>query len=169
MTPAPSSLPEGDFVERFGAIYEHSPWIARETWRRGLRAAHDTVDGLASALAATVENADDARKLALIRAHPDLGVVHNGPLTAYSSREQAGAGLIDDAGPELARLRAMNTAYRAKFGFPFVMAVKGCSLPEIMVAVERRLDNDAVTERDRALREIHRIARLRLAEMADRR
>lgn len=160
----PRSLSEDAFVDRFGAVYEHSPWVARDTWRHGLGAAQDSIGGLAMALAATVDAAGEARKLTLIRAHPDLGgrAARDGALTQQSSREQVGAGLGHCSPQELERLETMNSAYREKFGFPFVMAVTGRSLADIVAAFEQRLDNEPVAEQERALAEIHEIARLRL-------
>lgn len=161
---SPCSLSEDAFVGRFGAVYEHSPWVARDTWRRGLDMAQDSIGGLAAALAATVDAADEVRKLTLIRVHPNLGghAARDGTLTRQSSREQSGAGLGYCSPQELERLEAMNSAYREKFGFPFVMAVTGRSLADIMAAFGQRLDNEPVAEQERALQEIHKIARLRL-------
>lgn len=168
LVPPPSGMREDDFVARFGALYEHSQWVAQRAWQHGLSAAEDCVGGLATALAAQVEDADAARQLALIRAHPDLGgkAALARTLTVHSAREQAGAGLDACSPEELARLQQLNDAYTTKFGFPFVVAVKGLGRQQILQAMAERLDNEPAAERRRALDEIHKIARLRLANLA---
>jgi OHCU decarboxylase len=164
----PSRMDESTFVERFGAVYEHSPWIARDTWRRGLGSAGDTVAGLARAMAATVRDAGRERQLALIRAHPDLAVrvAVGHSLTRDSRDEQAGAGLDRCTADEYRRFGKLNEHYKARFGFPFVMAVRGRSRHDILAAFEQRLDNDPESEFRTALEQIHHIARLRLETMA---
>lgn len=165
----PSAMSESEFVEKFGGIYEHSPWVARETWERGLSARHDTVEGLAEALAATVDAADEDTRLALIRAHPDLAgrAAVRGELGDASTREQAGAGIDQCSPEEYERFQTSNEAYKSRFGFPFVMAVKGSDRHAILAAFEERLGNAAVTELARAIAEIHQIARFRLNGLAD--
>ena len=111
-----------------------------------------------------LRDASEARKRALIEAHPDLAgrLARAGRLTADSSKEQAGAGLDRLTDDERARFTELNDAYKARFGFPFIMAVKGRSKAEILAAFERRL---AERRRDRAaaaLEQIERIALLRL-------
>ena len=166
-----STLSEEAFVARFGGVYEHSPWVAQETFARGLGPAHDSVDGLAAALAETVRGADQARQLALVRAHPDLAgkAAQRGELTAESTSEQAGAGIDQCTPDEFERFQRYNADYKARFGFPFVMAVKGSNRHLILAAFEQRLHNDAETELHRALDEIDRIARFRLEAMAEQR
>lgn len=160
----PSAMSEAEFVEKFGGIYEHSPWVARGTWARGLDERHDTVEGLAGALAATVDAADEATRLALIRAHPDLAgrAAVRGELGEASRREQAGAGIDQCSPEEYDRFQSLNEAYKRRFGFPFVMAVKGSDRQAILAAFEERLGNDPAAEFERAIAEIHRIARFRL-------
>ena len=153
------------FVARFGAVYEHSPWVAEE--------AADVLGGVidmervAAVMADCVDNASRERQLELIRAHPDLaGKAHvAGELTEDSTSEQSSAGLDRCSVEEFARFQSLNTAYHDKFGFPFVMAVRDRSRQEILAAFEERLGNDAETEFETALVEIHKIARLRLAAL----
>jgi 2-oxo-4-hydroxy-4-carboxy-5-ureidoimidazoline decarboxylase len=165
----PSAMDEDEFVAAFGAVYEDSPWVARRTWARGLDGRHDTLEGLAQALAATVDDADEGTRLALIRAHPDLAgrAAVRGELGEASTREQAGAGIDQCSPQEYRRFHALNEAYRRRFGFPFVMAVTGSDRHAILAAFEERLGNDPETEFERAITEIHRIARFRLRELAD--
>jgi OHCU decarboxylase len=118
-------------------------------------------------MARVVETVGRDRQLALLRAHPDLAgrLAVAGGLTASSSAEQASAGLDRCTPAEFARFQALNAAYREKFGFPFIMAVRGRSRTEILAAFERRVANDAETEFATALAEVHKIALLRLREL----
>ncbi len=154
----PPQLTRTLFVERFGGVYEHSRWVAEAAYDRGF------ADGVAASMAAAVAAGTDAQKRALIDAHPDLAgrLARAKRLTADSTREQAGAGLDQLTDDERAQFAALNDAYRAKFGFPFIMAVKDRSKDEILAAFARRLENDATVETATALAEIDRIALLRL-------
>jgi OHCU decarboxylase len=160
----PSQLTRTLFVERFGGIYEHSRWVAEAAYDRGVA---DTADGLAATMAAAVAAGTDEQKRALINAHPDLAgrLALAKRLTADSTKEQAAAGLDQLTDEERARFTALNESYRAKFGMPFIMAVKGRSKNEILAAFARRLDNDAAAETSTALGEIDRIALLRLKDI----
>lgn len=151
-----------DFVLRFSGIYEHSPWVAEEA--AGDAAKLDSIERIAEIMAECVDNASAERQLTLIRAHPDLAAKAQiaGGLTAESSEEQARAGLDQCSAEEYARFQDLNVRYREKFGFPFVMAVRDSSRAEILLAFETRLNNDANTEFETALAEIHKIAKLRL-------
>jgi OHCU decarboxylase len=156
-----------DFVERFGGIYEHSPWVAAEA--ELLLGAEDDMERLAAVMADCVDNASSEKQLALIRAHPDLAgrAQVAAELTAESALEQSSAGLDQCSEEEWSRFQALNDAYWERFGFPFVMAVRDSSRAEILDAFESRLHNDRALEFETALQEIHRIARLRLAAMAE--
>ena len=118
-------------------------------------------------MAAAAAKGTDEQKRALIQAHPDLAgrLAQAKRLTAESTGEQASAGLDRLSADELARFTALNDAYRSRFGFPFIMAVKGKSKAEILAAFERRLANDADAETRTALAEIDRIAALRLKDI----
>ena len=154
------------FVARYGGIYEHSPWVAE--------AAYAELGGdagaarLAAVMADCVERAPRAQKRALINAHPDLAgrAAIGGALTPSSGDEQASAGIDQCTPQEFARFEELNARYRAKFGFPFIMAVRGSNRQAILAAFEERLAHDARTEFDTAMAEIHKIARLRLEAMA---
>lgn len=154
-----------DFIARYGAIYEHSPWVAE---RVAIFAADvDDKDRLAELMADCVDNADKERQLTLIRAHPDLAgkLQVAGELTADSTEEQASAGLDQCSKIEYERFQALNDAYKEKFGFPFVMAVRQSNRAEILDAFGARLQNDYDAEFEAALNEIHKIARLRIDAM----
>lgn len=164
----PSSMDKQAFVDKFGGVYEYSPWIAGETWDKGLTAAQDTAAGLSDAMIETVKHADRERLMALIVAHPDLAgkAAQTGTLTAESTSEQGGAGIDQCNEEEFERFQRFNDAYKKKFGFPFVMAVKGSNRHLILAAFEERLENDSTAEFQRALTEINKIARMRLEVLA---
>lgn len=155
------------FVARFGGVFEHSPWIAEAVWARGLGPGHDTADGLHTAMVAAMRRADRAAKLALIRAHPDLAgrLAVGSALTAASCAEQASAGLDRCTPAEFERFQELNETYKARFGFPFIMAIKGRSRADILAAFERRIHHGPQQEFETALGEIEKIARLRLADL----
>lgn len=154
-----------DFVDKYGGVYEHSPWVAEQA--AAVLGDGGDIATIASVMADCVDNATNEQQLALIRAHPDLAGKAQiaGELTADSTSEQASAGLDQCTPEEYLRFQDMNQAYHLKFGFPFVMAVRGSSRAEILVAFEERLGNDRDVEFETALAEIHKIARLRLEAM----
>lgn len=154
-----------DFVRRYGEIYEHSPWVAEEA--APFAAESGDVERIAELMADCVDNASVERQLALIRAHPDLAGKAQlaGELTADSSSEQASAGIDQCSAEEYKSFQQLNVAYKEKFGFPFVMAVRNSNRAEILEAFASRLENDQNTEFETALAEIHQIARLRLNAM----
>lgn len=151
-----------EFIARYGAVYEHSPWVAEQGFASvppGAGAAE-----LAAAFAACVDAASAEERLALIRAHPDLAgrAAVRGELSGDSTDEQASAGINQCTPEEFRRFQDYNERYRKKFGFPFVMAVRNSNRHEILAAFERRLQNDSEQEFAQAISEIHKIARLRL-------
>lgn len=150
------------FVSRYGGVYEHSAWVAELAFTR-LQAESEAYD-IEAALAAGVNAADRETKLALIRAHPDLAgqAAVRGELTDDSTEEQKSAGIDQCTVQEFAMFQALNEKYKAKFGFPFVVAVRGRNRQDILRAFAARLENDPSTEFDTAIHEIHKIARLRL-------
>ncbi len=158
------SLDKDQFVARYGGVYEHSPWIAKQAFDGGLRAAGNSADGLSRTMTAIVEAAGEDAQLALLRAHPDLAgkLAIDGALTAESTSEQAGAGLDHCTQEEFARFQTLNSAYTRKFEFPFILAVAGYKRAEIIDIFENRVGNDRQTELHEALKQVHRIALLRL-------
>ena len=155
------------FIARYGGVYEHSPWIAEALWDKTGGKIPQETSALADAMASIVADADEAAKLALLRAHPDLAgkAAIAGRLTRASSEEQAGAGLDQCTQKEFARFTALNTAYREKFGFPFIIAVRGLDRQAILEAFEQRLTNSRAAELQSALAQVNTIARLRLAAL----
>ncbi len=155
------------FVARFGGVFEHSPWIAAAAFDAGLPEGALTAEGLHARMVAALRAGSDEQKRVLIAAHPDLAgrLAAAKRLTPESAKEQASAGLDLLSDAERTRFTELNEAYKAKFGMPFIMAVKGRTKDEILAAFERRLENDAAAEAATALAEIERIALLRLKEM----
>ncbi|MBM3818117.1 MAG: 2-oxo-4-hydroxy-4-carboxy-5-ureidoimidazoline decarboxylase [Acidimicrobiia bacterium] len=147
------------FVEAVGRVFEHSPWVAARAWGKRPFA---TLDALHAAMTAELRAASEDERLALIRAHPDLGT--RARMSASSTSEQAGAGLDALAPAEFERLLRLNAAYRGKFGFPFLYAVRGRSKHDILNALETRLSAARDEELAEALRQIDRIARVRLEQ-----
>ena len=152
------------FVARFGGIFEHSPWIAEGAFDAGLGPEAADAEGLHAALCRVLDAADRDAKLALLNAHPDLAgkLALAGELTADSTAEQAGAGLDRLTPGELARFTALNDTYKARFGHPFIIAVKGLDKHAILAAFESRVESAPEVEFATALDQVKRIALLRL-------
>lgn len=167
-TPPAHALNEADFVQRFGGVYEHSPWIAQQCHQKGLSEQENTPAGLSSVLQVVVAGASREQLMDLINAHPDLAgkAAVQGTLTDESTSEQSSAGIDQCSVEEFERFQRFNAAYKDKFGFPFIMAVKGSNRHLILAAFEERLENDAETEYQRAISEINKIARFRLDAIA---
>lgn len=155
------------FVARFGGVFEHSPWIAERAWDQGHVSDTGRAETVHHALCRVLREASRDEQLELIRSHPDLGLRQEAmaELTRHSRSEQHSAGLdtLDEA--ERTRFVELNRAYRKKFGFPFVMAVKGREKAEILATLERRLSSEPEAEFDEALAQIEQIALLRLREI----
>jgi OHCU decarboxylase len=161
----PSRMSRALFIELFGDVFEHSPWVAEAAHAAGLDPGSDTADGLYGRFAQALRGANRTRQLALLRAHPDLASrLALAAMTADSQREQSSAGLDRLTAQERDRFGALNDRYKEKFGFPFVMAVKGRSKADILSAFEERLAHEPDQELEHALSEIERIALLRLKE-----
>jgi N-carbamoyl-L-amino-acid hydrolase len=159
---------ESEFVQLLEGIYEHSPWVAAHA---ALERPFPSVPALRNGLIQAVRRADRDRKLALLRAHPELAgkAMVAGTLTAESTGEQSRAGLTHCSPDEFKRLHDLNQAYNERFGFPFILAVRGprgagLTRAEIIRTFERRLAHLPAHEFDEALRNVHRIAEIRLAE-----
>ena len=154
-----NALDRTAFVEAIGWVFEHSPWVADQVCDgRPYRSLGDLHD----AMVKQVERAVPGRQLALLRAHPDLGT--RARISAASTAEQSGAGLDRLTPDEFERLQRLNSAYRDKFGFPFLFAVKGSTKYDILQALERRIQAQPDEERQEALRQVYRIAEFRLRD-----
>ena len=163
----PSRLERDDFVSRFGGVFEHSPWIAERAHALELGPAHDSAAGLHNAMARMFRSASREERLGVLTAHPDLAgkLAAAKRLTAESTAEQASAGLDALTDAERARFEELNTAYVAKHGFPFIIAVKDHDKAGILRAFETRLGNDTETEFATACRQVERIAQIRLEDI----
>ena len=153
------------FIERFGPLFEHSPWVAADAWSDRPFADEDE---LFEALRSAMYSAPTERKLALIRAHPDLAgrAAIEGTLTRSSRTEQASAGLDRLTPDEYAAFTRLNGAYRERFGFPFVVCVREHTKESILRVAAERLEHTRDEEVRVALEEIAKIARLRLEDLA---
>jgi len=162
-----ADLERTEFVTRFGGVYEHSRWVAEKCFDEKLHKSAKVPSDLAGPLSRLVEAAGPEVQMMLLRAHPDLAgkLARGGTLTAESTLEQAGAGLDQCSDAEFAEFTDLNTAYRAKFGFPYILAVKGRHRTEILANFRTRLPQDIATEFREALNQVHQIARLRLVAL----
>lgn len=159
-------LARNDFINRFGGIYEHSAWVAEAVHGQpGI----DTVDGLHAAMRAVVDGSDQGARLALLRAHPELACApaQVSELSAESASEQSGAGLDRCTPAEYAEFQQLNAAYRRKFGFPFIIAVRGLNRQAILDAFRARIEHSRELEFETALAQVHRIAGLRLQALIE--
>ena len=156
-----------EFVARFGGVFEHSAWIAERAFDKGTLPSRQDANVVHEALAAEFRAAGEAERLVVLKAHPDLAgrLAVAGELTEDSRNEQAGAGLDRLTPAEFARFTDLNTRYQARFGFPFIIAVKGLTRQEILHAFENRIHHIRQEEFDTACHEVEKIARLRLEAM----
>ena len=160
----PSEMNRKAFLDTFGGVYEASRWIAESVWADGVTGDHDTTAGLHRAMRRVVENADETAQLALLQAHPSLAgrLAMQGKLTAESKSEQESAGLDRCTPAEFEEFHALNGRYQEKFGFPFILAVRGRDRQYILESFRRRVENDRNAEFAEALEQVHRISLLRL-------
>lgn len=160
--------PAAALVDAYAGVYEHSAWVAEAVASGGVAGLRDDVGLLADRMAAVVEASGRDRQLELLRLHPELaGKLKVGTgLTAASEAEQAAARLNACTPEEFARFHQLNAEYRARFGFPFIIAVSGLTRREILDAFEVRILNDGEAEFRAALDQVHKIARLRIEAIA---
>jgi len=156
-----------EFVALFGPVFEHSYWIAMQAWDIGLTHGEDTAASLLSSLIDVVEEAGHGPQLALLRGHPDLAgrVSCRVDLTGASQKEQVDAGLEDCSASEFYVFQELNLRYIKKFGFPFILAVRGRHRSEILKIFRDRLEHEVTDEFVEALQQVYQIAFLRLCEI----
>jgi 2-oxo-4-hydroxy-4-carboxy-5-ureidoimidazoline decarboxylase len=154
------------FVATLAGIFEHSPWVADAV---AAQRPFTSVGALYDAMCRTVDTAGETAQLALINAHPELAgkAAVRGELTEESTREQGGAGLNQCSPEEFTKLHALNAQYREKFGFPFILAVRGYDRAGIIGNFEARASNSREEELRESLKQIYRIARFRLDDLID--
>lgn len=145
------------FVDAVGWVFEHSPWVAERSWQHR---PFTSIDNLHEAMTREMLAATHDEQLALLRAHPDLGA--RARMSDASTSEQRGAGLDALTSQQYERLRALTSEYSLRFGFPFLYAVKGSTIDDVLAALDDRVTSDPAAEFDEALRQVSRIARFRL-------
>ena len=163
----PSQMRRERFVEAFGGIFEHSPWIAERAFDLELGPAHDCAAGVHNALCRAFRSASEDERLGVLNAHPDLAgkLAAAGRLTSESTSEQASAGLDMLTDEERASFTQLNSDYVAKHGFPFIIAVRDHDKASILAAFHRRIDNDRSCEFAEACKQVERIAQFRLMDL----
>ena len=159
-----NGMDRGAFVEKFGGIFEHSPWVAEQAWDKKPFA---DLDQMHAAMVGVARFAPAPQQLALLQSHPDLAgkEAQAGAMTASSVTEQASAGLNALSKDEMTQISDLNAAYKKKFGFPFIIAVRMHSKEGIFFEFERRLKNDTPTEFANDLQNVYAITRLRLDKL----
>lgn len=158
-----NSLDGRAFVAALDGVFEHSPWVAERAWAARPFAS---IDALHTAMTEAVDRATDAEKRSLLRAHPELAETTFAVrmLTAASAGEQSAAGLGECTPVERDGLAALNRRYRERFGFPFILAVRGYDRAGILAELARRADGDPGAEFAECLAQVSRIARFRLGD-----
>ncbi len=154
-----NALDRPAFVDAVGWVFEQSPWVAEQVCDGR---PYPDLESLYHTMIDQVKTAPPDRQLALLCAHPDLGT--RARISAASTAEQSGAGLDRLTPEEFDRLHRLNSAYRGKFGFPFLFAIKGSTKYDILQALERRIQASPDEERQEALRQVYRIAEFRLRD-----
>ena len=163
----PQFMDKAAFMDQFGGIFEHSPWVAEGVFNGELSAQHNHAEGLHRAMCTVFRAASEEKRLDVLLAHPDLAgkLAAAGRLTAESTDEQASAGLDMLTDEEREVFTDLNTRYRERFGFPFIVAVKGLTKADILTQFKTRIDHDRDTEFEAASRQVEKIARLRLIDI----
>jgi 2-oxo-4-hydroxy-4-carboxy-5-ureidoimidazoline decarboxylase len=161
-----NAMDKAAFVEKFGGIFENSPWVAEKAWEKRPFAS---LDDMHAGMVAVVKNAPAAMQLALLQSHPDLGgkEAQAGTMTASSVAEQTSVGLNALSHDEMVQISDLNAAYKKKFGFPFIIAVRMHTKEGILFEFNRRLQNDTQTELANDLQNVYIITRLRLNKLLD--
>jgi OHCU decarboxylase len=155
-----NEMSKQQFIEAVGAVFEHSPWVAEHAWEQHPFAS---LDQMYEVMVGKMYQAEQSLQLSLLRAHPDLGTRLE--ISESSQSEQLNAGLSQLTEAEYQNFSSMNQLYTEKFGFPFIMAVKGKDKYTIQKRMQQRVENDYVQELETALEEVRKIARFRLLDM----
>ena len=155
-----NAMDSDTFMAVFGAIFEDSPWAAKQAWER---LPFSSVESLTDVMCQSVIDAGPEAQLVLICAHPELGT--NRKMAKASAREQTAAGIRERSDETKELLGQLNERYREKFGFPFIIAVKGLTMDLILENIQNRLSNDRESEFNECLQQVFRIARFRLDEL----
>jgi 2-oxo-4-hydroxy-4-carboxy-5-ureidoimidazoline decarboxylase len=161
-----NAMDRAAFVQKFGGIFENSPWVAEQAWEKRPFAS---LDDMHAAMVAVAKYAPATSQLTLLQSHPDLAgkEAQAGAMTASSVAEQASAGLNALSHDEMTQISNLNAAYKKKFGFPFIIAVRMHTKEGILFEFNRRLQNDTQTEFANDLQNVYIITRLRLNKLLD--
>ncbi|WP_213740282.1 2-oxo-4-hydroxy-4-carboxy-5-ureidoimidazoline decarboxylase [Bradyrhizobium sp. dw_411] len=161
-----NAMDRAAFVQKFGGIFENSPWVAEQAWEKRPFAS---LDDMHAAMVAVAKYAPATLQLTLLQSHPDLAgkEAQAGAMTASSVAEQASAGLNALSHDEMTQISNLNAAYKKKFGFPFIIAVRMHTKEGILFEFNRRLQNDTQTEFANDLQNVYIITRLRLNKLLD--
>ena len=162
-----NALGEREFVERFGAVFEHSPWVAERAWKKR---PFRSVEALHQAMMEAVLQANESEQLALVRAHPELAGAEakEGTLSSGSSSEQGRLGFLRLTREEFQEMARLNQRYRERHGFPCIVALRlHAARGSVIGEMERRLANDSHIEMENALQQIAHITRGRLEKLLD--
>lgn len=164
MMKSPATLQQ--FVQRYGHLYEHSPWLAERVWQQ-YQPHPETQAELLEAFQKCFNSCSKTEQLDVVQAHPDLAgkLAQSGALTADSSSEQAAAGLDQCSAAELAEFQSLNQRYRDKFEMPYILAVRNRTRQQILENFRTRVHNDSQTEWRTTLEQINQIAALRLEQI----
>ncbi len=155
-----NAMKESEFVSKIGYVFEESPWVAALSWEK---APFDSISSMIEILYQTVKDASDEQQMSLLCSHPELGTRKK--LTQASENEQIGAGLKSNSAVKLNPLMELNKQYREKFGFPFIIAVKGHTPQSILENLMRRLGSDVKTEFKECQEQVFKIVEIRLADI----
>ena len=164
----PGELDRNEFMEIFGRVFEHSPWIAENVWNDGLDLRHDTAAGMHEVMCNEIRQADEEQKLELLRAHPPLAcAISQEGLSQTSRGEQRLSGLDQCSEEEFAEFKRLNTAYLEKFGFPFILAIKGFQRKQILEIFRKRIEHEPEEEFQAALTQVMKIGLFRLQDIME--
>lgn len=161
-------ITRSEFIQRFGGVFEHSPWVAEAVWERYPQVAKTAnMDELIEVFSRVVRIAPQNMQLDLLRAHPDLacGVVSSKELTPASKQEQASAGLDQCSPEEFIEFQTLNLEYKKEFGFPFILAVRDMDRQEILRHFRRRIERSPDEEFSTAIENVIRIASQRISNL----
>lgn len=162
----PAAMSRDHFLATFGPIFEHSAWIAENVWERFDGQLQNNVDGLHQQMCDVVAQATEDQKLALLNAHPQLGCALSEPdITNASIGEQTRSGLDQCSEAEYAEFQTLNQSYQAKFGFPFILAIKGYQRHEILHIFRQRFENRREDEFKTAIEQVMKIGLFRLRDI----
>ncbi len=162
----PGEMDRAEFLATFGHVFEHSPWIAENVWDDGLDTRHDTAAGMHEVMCNEIRRADNEQKLELLLTHPELACAMSGPgMTNTTRGEHRLSGLDQCSAEEFEEFQRLNKAYREKFGFPFILAIKGYHRRQILEIFRNRLQHSVDEEFQTALAQVMKIALFRLEDI----